>query len=407
MRRRRQYLFSMLLFAGTAWWAVAQPTADELEQNRRKLELLRKNPEQMARLRENIKQFSALPKDKQNSLVQLDHELHDWPAAKKDRYWAVLERYADWLEQLRQQDPAAYKAIKDAPNADGRLVLIRDRRDQEWMQSQPRAQRKEYARLPAEERAAYAARLRQDERTRHQQWVVAQRFWKELEGPKKIELPCRLSDFSDKVKSYVKDYLLPKLTDAEKQQLNAAEGRWPDYPMALVEIAARRPSALPPPRVEESPRRFADLPEPIQKKLTEPKKAGKDTAKAKLKKEYMQHDGSPYFASIVVEIAFKDLKIPFEHEYLACNYKSLLKPMREFVDSKLMPALKDHPADADKFQKAEGKWPDYPKTIQELAQKYNLQPPWHILPEPEKWNWDRYRYLKRRPPDVAKDQPES
>jgi hypothetical protein len=405
MTRRCQYLFSMLLFAGTAWWAVAQPTADELEQNRSRLHVLRKNAEQMARLRDNLQHFLALPEKKQNSLVQLDHDLHEWPAAKKERYLAVLERYADWLEQLRQQDSAAYKAIKDAPNVESRLVLIKGRRDREWMQTQPQAQREEWARLPAEERGAYVAKLRQDERMRRQQWVVAQRFWKELEAKK--ELPCRLSDFSEKVKNYVKDYLLPKLSEAEKQQLSAAEGRWPDYPLALVEIAAKRPSAMPPLRAEDSPRKFAELPEPIRKHLIEPKKAGKDVAKAKLQKQYMQYDGGPYFASKVVELALKDGKIPFEHEYLACTYKSLLKPMKEFVDGKLMPALKDHPADESKFKESQGKWPDFPQAIQELSQKHNLQPPWHILPEPEKWKWDNYRYLKRRPPDLAKDQPES
>ena len=97
----------------------------------------------------------------------------------------------------------------------------------------------------------FVAKLRQESRLRREQWVIAQRFWKELETKK--ELPCRLSDFSDKVKSYVKDYLLPKLTEDEKKQLTGAEGRWPDYPLALVEIASKHPSALPPLRSEELP----------------------------------------------------------------------------------------------------------------------------------------------------------
>ena len=398
--RRRRYFLLILLFAGTALWAVAQPTPEELE-NRGKLEAIRKNPEQLAGLRENLKLFLALPEKRQEKIRQLDHDLHELPAARKDRYSATLDRYADWLDQLRQQDPAAYRAIKDAPDPAARLALIKERRDREWVQTQPKAQRDQWEKLPAEARADFVLKLRQEERHKHQQWVIAQRFWKELETKK--ELPCRLSDFSDKVKNYVKDFLLPKLTEAELKQLSGAEGRWPDYPVALVEIAGKRPSALPPSRPEELPRKFAELPEPIRRHLIE-KKGGKDLAKPKILKQYTQFDGSPNFSSKAVEIAFKDGKVPFESEYLACNFKSLLKPMREFVDSKLVPALEKDPADKRKFADNEGKWPDYPLTIQELSQKYNLQPPWHFLPEPEKWKWDNYRPTKRRNwmPEVVK-----
>ena len=145
----------------------------------------------------------------------------------------------------------------------------------------------------------------------------------------------------------------------------------------------------------------------IKKAFREFENAGENAtvAKGKIVKQIMQHDGSPYFASRVVEIAKSEGRLPFDNEYLASNYKSLLKPMREFVDGKLLPSLKEHAGDEKKFKDAEGTWPDYPQTIQELSQKYNLQPPWHILPEPEKYRWDNYRYLKRRTPgpEVPKD----
>ena len=396
---RRRSILLLLLFAGTALWGIAQPAPEELE-NRRKLEAIRKNPDQLAGLRENLKLFLALPEKRQDKIRQLDHDLHELPAAKQARYWAVLERYADWLDQVRQQDPPAYKAIKEAPDQTARLALVKERRDREWVQTQPKAYRDQWEKLPAEARADFVVKLRQEDRHKHQQWVIAQRFWKELETKK--ELPCRLSDFSDKVKNYVKDYLLPKLTEAEIKQLSGAEGLWPDYPVALVEIASKRPSALPPQRNEELPRKFAELPDPIRKHLID-KKGGKDVSKPKILKQYTQFDGSPNFASKAVEIALKDGKVPFESEYLACNYKSLLKPMKDFVDNKLVPVLND-PADKRKFADNEGKWPDYPLAIQELSQKHGLQPPWHFLPEPEKWKWDNYRPTKRRlwVPEVVK-----
>ena len=257
MMRRRCYLLTILVFAGPVLWAVAQPTAEELEQNRRKLDAIRKNAEQLANLRENLQQFQALSQKRQDKIVQLDHDLHEFPAAKQVRYFNVLERYADWLDQLRQSDPRVYQAIKNAPDAAVRLALIKDQRDREWMQTQPKAYREQWDKLQGEPRTAFVAKLRLDERQKHQQWVIAQRFWKELEAKK--EMPSQLSDFSEKVKTYVKEFLLPKLTDAEKNQLKSAEGRWPDYPVALVEMASKRPTALPPLRIEELPRRLRRL----------------------------------------------------------------------------------------------------------------------------------------------------
>ena len=42
------------------------------------------------------------------------------------------------------------------------------------------------------------------------------------------------------------------------------------------------------------------------------------------------------------------------------------------------------------YNTAEGKWPDYPNTIQELARRHQLEVPWHTLPGQRK-NWDNYR----------------
>ena len=64
------------------------------------------------------------------------------------------------------------------------------------------------------------------------------------------------------MRSYVADYLLPYLTEEEKGQLAKAEGRWPDYPIALVEAAGKRPSALP--SQHKLITKLADLPNPVQ-----------------------------------------------------------------------------------------------------------------------------------------------
>ena len=393
MIRRYYFLMLVVCFACTSLWAVAQPSAEELEQQRRRLDALRKQPEQLARLRENLNAFLALPEKRQTAIAKLDHDLHE---AKEKRWWTVLERYADWLEQLRQTDPPAYQAIKDAPSADARLALIKNRRDREWMEQRPKALREQWDGLKGEARAEFITKLRQDERQRQAQWVIAKRFWKELEA--KQPMPSKLADFPLKVREYVTDYLMPYLTDTEKKKLTDSEGRWPDFPTALVKIASKRPSALPP----DPPRLFAKLPLPVQHRLVDKKGGDKTVFSKKLLKELQQNE-APNFASKVVAIGLRENKLPFGFEYLAPNYKSLLPPMQEFVDTKLDAALDQ--AEKRKLTDSMGKWPDYPLTIQQLSQKYQLSPPWHILPEPDRWKWDLYRDVIARSwgSDVAKE----
>ena len=363
---------------------------------RRQVVALRKQPEENARLRENLKVFLALPENRRAAIVKLHDDLQELPAKKRERLQSTLESYADWLEQLRIKRPQIYQAIKDAPDSAARLALIKDQRDREWIKAQPRAQQEQWEKLAGQARTEFVTKLREEERQRHEQWLIARRFWRELES--KQPLPSRLADLSPKVKEYVNEFLLPSLTDAEKKQLAIAEGHWPDYPQALVEIATKHPSALPP----VPPRAFTQLPIPVQNRLID-KKIGTGIQK-KLWKELQQHDG-PNFASKVVAIGLRENKLPFGfgHEYLAPNFKSLLPPMQEFVDKKLDPVLDQ--GEKRKLSDAQGKWPDYPLTIQELAQKHALQPAWHILPEPERWKWGDYRYSRCRSwgSEVAKE----
>ena len=74
--------------------------------------------------------------------------------------------------------------------------------------------------------------------------------------------------------------------------------------------------------------------------------------------------------------------------------------MKEFVKDQLKPKL-DTKELAD-LVSCEGKWPFYPQTIQELAKKHGLRPPWHILPEQDKWHWDRYRPERYQTPMLDK-----
>src|SRR6516165_6688202 len=100
---------------------------------------------------------------RRDAIAKLDQDLQALPAKKPERFWGTLERYAEWLEELRQKNPQAYQAIKNAPDAATRLTLIKERRDGEWMDLQPKTQREQWDALKGEARAKFLTALRQEE----------------------------------------------------------------------------------------------------------------------------------------------------------------------------------------------------------------------------------------------------
>src|SRR5207253_1090487 len=110
--------------------ALSEPTAEELEQNRRKLQEWRRHPEQIQQLRKEAQAFFALPDEQQNKIISLDHDLHEESSAHQARLHNVLGRYVEWLDKLDDKDR---QRIKDAPDKKARLAVIKELRDQEWM----------------------------------------------------------------------------------------------------------------------------------------------------------------------------------------------------------------------------------------------------------------------------------
>lgn len=60
-----------------------------------------------------------------------------------------------------------------------------------------------------------------------------------VEIPTGLLGPTRLNEMPPSVQKFVKDELMPKLTEAERKQLAAAESKWPDYPKAIKNLADR------------------------------------------------------------------------------------------------------------------------------------------------------------------------
>jgi hypothetical protein len=353
----------------------------EQEENRRRLEKLQNQPEELARLRRQARYFLTLPPARRDQLLTLDRDLHREAGPSQARLLRVLERYAAWLDRL---DPTERQRIQDAPSKQARLDTVKKLREEEWIKRQPRAIRQELAKLEGDKRGKRLQYLRREERKRHQEWQLAARFWEDLKKGAYTP-PLRLTDFATDVQHYVKDYLLPLLNPQEKVRLQKAEGHWPLYPHTLVTLADRYAPALP---GHTTFQRWEDLPGEVQKKLQKPK------AKAKIPPRIKQWDGRPeLFPRKIAEWA-QTASVVLPHELWPYSNKCLSRPVQEFVLKKLQPVLSAE--EMLILARAEDKreWPEYPLTLKKLAENHNLQIPWHVLPG-DPLRWDKYRLTPR------------
>jgi hypothetical protein len=401
----RRILIGMTLLVVVApLLAVPEPPAEEVQSNRRRFAQLRKHPEVVAKLREDSDAFYALTPERRKAIVQIHKELHQESSATQARLLNVLDHYVDWLHGL---DEATRKQIADAPDKNARLALIKNLREKEWIKDQPKAIQDKLAQLQGDARKAFIAKEKNGERQRKIEWQIAGRFWKELESGR--PLPAKFSELSSGVQGYVQSYLQKMFLSAEeKDQLAKLEGQWPQYPMKLVELADKHPAALPGPI---GPKNISELPAKLYNVLLSkaPKKITKEPAA-------LQPAALARFLTITatkwpefgIELAraAKRHGIVFEHEFLAYSPDCLTIPMQEFIKIKLKPVLDGK----ESLQLAEaitnGKWPEYPQTIQDLADNHHLRVPWFTLPREVNFNWDNYRLRKIASLDGFPDVPE-
>src|SRR5438876_2496509 len=176
--------------------AVPEPPAEEVQSNRRRFAQLRKHPEVVAKLRDDADAFFALTPERRKAIVQIHKELHQETSATQARLLNVLDRYVEWLGSL---DEATRQQIADAPDKNARLALIKNLREQEWINEQPKAIRDKVAQLKGDARKAFIAKEKIEERQRRVEWQIAGRFWKELESGR--PLPAKFAELPNPVQS--------------------------------------------------------------------------------------------------------------------------------------------------------------------------------------------------------------
>jgi hypothetical protein len=339
-----------------------------LRQNRQLLKKWQRDPDHAARLERDLATFWALASQRRQRLRKLDRDLHQLDSATRQRLWGVLERYHAWLKRLPEEQR---RRINSASDWQERLRIVKDLREQEWLQRQPKAVRASVAGLSASQRSQRVTELRAEQRRRLKLALT----------PFRPE-PRKLSDFPVDVRLFVQFSLRPLLTPEERRQLDQTERKpWPLYARTLASLAEKHPLPLPGPI---GPVRIADLPEKLRENIH-----NHPRWEAALKR---QEGKWPEFGVALLYQPGRKKPRPvgrFMEKAMPARLEDCSEAVRLFATTgPLGKALS--PAEKEELKKAEGKWPDYPKTLLKLARKHNLTLPGMTLPGPKEL-WDRAR----------------
>jgi hypothetical protein len=380
MRSKRALLgLFFILGAAIPALAVPGPTSDDLERNRRLLESWRNDPEHYARLKRDLKAFWELPPGERDRLRTLDHELHRADPRTQKHLLAVMERYADWLERIPDADR---QLVIAAPRSE-RLNVIRSVRDRLYTDSLPSRTREELAQLPASERHTQLERLRAEDRGLRK--ACAQLAMVRLDiqptrpAPPTLLRPTRLEEFPPDVHYYVDNVLWRQISGDEADQLKKAEGApWPLLAKTILELSGKHNVKLPGPVM--GPRRYVELPADVLKAMPI-----KD-----LQPQQKKHLGDllgrwPEFAGEFSLTARKN-GITLPRQLGPCHPRQFDPKVAQFIERTLVPKLTDD--EKTELKAAEGKWPDYPRLLLELAKKHGLEVPLMRLPGPKEL-WDQ------------------
>jgi hypothetical protein len=347
-------------------------TDDEAAPNPDRLAKVRSDPELYARVLHDVQDFLALPPDRQQRLRQLDRDLHQEKPETAARLHRVLERYADWREHLPASDRLL---VESADSATERLKRIRAIRERQWIARLPRPYRDQLEHADGEQRTNLIRKLRQEQEQRRRDWQLIERRWDDFV---KDPMYTRLADYHPALEAFVTEQLLPRLTRAERDRLQAAEGHWPLHPRTLVELTDKYPIALPGPAT--GPSRREDLPPELQKMV--------DQLRSSYRANLKLSEGKwPDYAMRVTEQARRQ-QVVLSRELGPTRPQDFSPTVRRFIHQTLEKVLDEE--EKKRLKSAERHWPIYPLTVLKLARDHQLQVPDMTLPGPAEY-WDKYR----------------
>lgn len=334
--------------------------------------------------------FKSFPAARQQQLRTLDQLFHELPPPEREHLGRVLEAYAVWADRLSETDR---HELLSAPTPAARLDTVRTLREKTWRESLPGKTRELLKRTQnSQERVEFAENVRSAERARAEEWAIARRQWDTLDNPGNKPWPFSDPKLADQVDEYVRtvfkaDFALTRTDPKEypvscrlsrdeflelkaRHDAAAKDGNWFWYGLYLYRLAGQHPY-LPEPEKKPMIVDMVGLPIGINKK------AGQPVDRRNV------HGKWPEFVLEVADSLRKNGRtVP---EALGpCKPEDFKQPVQQFLTESLFPKLSA--ADREALKKLEGKFPDYPRQVVEMAAKNDESIPGVMLPgKPSLW----------------------
>jgi hypothetical protein len=359
-------VLGFVMAATPAHEAVPDDGASDLERNRQFLRKWQADPEHDARLRRDLRAYWKMPRAKRERLRQLDQQLHQLDAKTQQRLWRVAERYREWLEKLPEDRRREIETAKDWQE---RLARIKEARQRQWIDKLPRRVRDDLMKLPEKERKARIVQLRQEELALRKLWQKPVR-----PGPPPPKPRTHLHDFPPEVREYAEKQLLPRLSAEEKRQYHDAEGR-ANFALTIKQLTDHHPVLPPLPAPNKPIVRYEDLPEKA-KGIAGAKPMWERRVEAWRKLRQVEGIWPEWAETFVSFLTPEQRKIipPLG----ASRPREFPSAVQTFIETNLRQAVK--PIEFKRLKDWEGKWPEYPRRLLDLAHRHNLKVPGMSLP---------------------------
>ena len=345
-----------------------------------------------------IAQFQSYPPARRQQLRLLHRQLNELPEKERAAFHRTLEAYAVWLDRL--PDAVRGEILGAATGAD-RIDAVRRVRERLWRESLPASQQKALKTVATvEERTQFLSELRRREETFRREWEWTHKHWQPNKSEDQKPWPFHDPALAKSLDDYIRkafgvdpnspvdkkgDIAAPcRLTREERIELKSRhdaalkEGYWFSYGACLLQLSEQHPM-LP------EPGKGKPLTQMDQPPLTMPivRRLVKNDGVALPQRFRATLGRWPDFALEIhkLDANSKDKLPPLG----PCRPGEFADDLELFLKDQLLPKLAK--GERDKLDALQGKWPEYPRLMIDLAKAKNLSVPGAMLPgEPKRWN---------------------